>query len=181
MALAAGTHRVGRDSGSMRVHTYREGVAQRVGHDLIIDVGDWSATVDVAGDGTVQTIALEAAPDSLRVLEGLRGIKPLTDKDRTEISRTIEDKILRGQPITYFSDAVEARDGGLTAQGQLSLAGATRPLTCGLDVAPDGRATATLPVTQSEWGIKPYRGLMGALKVRDAIDVVLDVQLPAAG
>ena len=34
-------------------------------------------------------------------------------------------------------------------------------------------------MTQSEWGIKPYRGLMGALKVRDTIEVVLDVTLPS--
>jgi hypothetical protein len=37
----------------------------------------------------------------------------------------------------------------------------------------------TLPVTQSEWGIKRYRGMMGALKVRDTIEVVLDVPLPS--
>ena len=39
--------------------------------------------------------------------------------------------------------------------------------------------TSTLPVTQSEWGIKPYRGMMGALKVRDTLEVVLDVPLPS--
>jgi hypothetical protein len=34
-------------------------------------------------------------------------------------------------------------------------------------------------VTQSEWGIKPYRGMMGALKVRDTVEVVIDVALAA--
>ena len=38
----------------------------------------------------------------------------------------------------------------------------------------------TIPVTQSAWGIKPYRGLMGALKVRDDVEVVIDARLPAA-
>jgi hypothetical protein len=42
----------------------------------------------------------------------------------------------------------------------------------------DGRVTGTLPVTQSDWGIKPYRGLMGALKVRDTVEIGIDVQLP---
>ena len=28
----------------------------------------------------------------------------------------------------------------------------------------EGRVSGTIPLTQSEWGIKPYRGLMGALK-----------------
>jgi hypothetical protein len=33
-------------------------------------------------------------------------------------------------------------------------------------------------VTQSEWGIKPYRAFMGALKVRDTVEIVLDARLP---
>ena len=38
---------------------------------------------------------------SLQVREGLRGIKPLTDKDRADIRKTIDEKILRGQPISF--------------------------------------------------------------------------------
>ena len=33
--------RFGPDTGSLEVHTYREGVAARVGHDLIIEVTTW--------------------------------------------------------------------------------------------------------------------------------------------
>ena len=42
---------------------------------------------------------------------------------------------------------------------------------------PDLRGT--LPVTQGEWGIEPYRGMMGAIKVRDTIEVILDVPIPS--
>ena len=59
------------------------------------------------------------------------------------------------------------------------MAGNTRPISAQLDVDPGGRVTGTIPLTQSEWGIKPYRGLMGALKVRDSIEVALDVHLPS--
>jgi hypothetical protein len=64
MALRPGTHSVGPDSGTLRVHTYREGMAQKVGHDLIIDVGQWQANIDVEG-GSPKAIALEADPSSL--------------------------------------------------------------------------------------------------------------------
>ena len=111
--------------------------------------------------------------------EGLRGIKPLTDKDRADIRKTIDEKILRGQPIAFRSNAVEPGNGGLTVRGELDLAGATRPASFELSAAADGRVSGTLPVTQTEWGIKPYRGLMGALKVRDSIEVVVDVPLPS--
>ncbi len=45
-------------------------------------------------------------------------------------------------------------------------------------MAADGRVTGTFLVAQSEWGIKPYRALLGALRVRDTVEVVLDVVLP---
>ena len=37
----------------------------------------------------------------------------------------------------------------------------------------------TISLTQSDYGIKPYKAMMGALKVRDSLDVVLAAKLPA--
>ena len=178
MALTPGTYRLGPDNGSVEVRTYREGVAQKIGHDLIIDVGQWEATFEVGEDGTLSSVGLEADSRSLQVREGLHGLKPLSDKDRDEIRKDIDEKILGGEPIGFRSSAAEAVDDRLTVQGELTMAGATRPASFDLELSAQGRMTGTLPVTQSEWGIKPYRGLMGALKVRDAIEVVLDVRLP---
>ena len=175
MALRAGTHTLDSDTGMLQVRTYREGLAQKAGHDLIIDVERWEATAEVGEDGTLSAVWLNADPRSLRVREGLRGVKPLSDKDRADIRKTIDEKILRGQPIAFRSSAVEPGDGALTVRGELELAGTKRSTRFELDVAADGRIGGTLPVSQSEWGIKPYRGLMGALKVRDTIEVVLDV------
>ena len=179
MALRVGTHRVGHANGTLQVRTYREGVAQKVGHDLIIDVGQWEAAAEVREDGTLSSVQLNADPSSLQVREGLRGVKPLTDKDRADIRNTIDEKILLGRPITFASTAVEPGEGGLTVRGELELAGVSRPVSFELDAAADGRVRGTLPVTQTEWGVKPYRGLMGALKVRDTVEVVLDVALPS--
>ena len=161
------------------MRTYREGVAHKVGHDLIIDVGQWAAAAEVREDGTLSAVQLDADPRSLEVREGLRGIKPLTDEDRADIRNTIDESILLGRRIAFGSTAVETANGGLTVRGELELAGTRRPVSFELDAHADGRVRGTLPVTQSEWGIKPYRGLMGALKVRDTIEVVLDVALPS--
>jgi polyisoprenoid-binding protein YceI len=179
VVLRAGTHRVGGDNGTLQVHTYREGLAQKVGHDLIIDVGKWEATAEVREDGTLSGVQLNADPHSLQVREGLHGVKPLTDKDRAEIRKTIDEKILGGRQIAFSSTAVEPGDGGMTVRGELELAGTRRPASFELNAGADGCVRGTLPVTQSAWGIKPYRGMMGALKVRDTIEVVLDVPLPS--
>jgi polyisoprenoid-binding protein YceI len=179
MALPTGTHSLGPENASLQVRTYREGVAAKAGHDLIIDVTRWDATVEVADEPAGWTIGLNADPRSLEIREGLRGVKPLTDKDRVEIRRNIDEKILGSHPIEFRSRGVRLGDDGglLTVEGELSMAGSTRPVTAQLSVEDDGGISGTIPVTQSDWGIKPYRGLMGALKVRDEIEVVIAATL----
>jgi polyisoprenoid-binding protein YceI len=159
---------------SLRVLTYREGVAAKVGHDLVLEVTRWELTV--APDG--ESVRLTADPGSLEVREGLRGVKPLTDKDRREIRRNIDEKVLRGQPIEFRSTAMRRDGAQLTVEGELTIGARTRPIGARLDVDEQGNASGTVPLTQSEWGIKPYRGLMGALKVRDAVEVAIEARLP---
>jgi len=181
MALAQGSHVLDQSAGTLQVKTYREGVAARVGHDLVIDVAKWSATVEVGVDGAITAITLHADPRSLAVREGLRGVKPLSDRDRADIARTIDEKILKGAAIDLSTSECEGAPGAATrARGELTLAGATRPIAFELAVGEDGRVSATVRVVQTQWGIKPYRGLMGALKVRDDIEVVVDARLPVA-
>jgi polyisoprenoid-binding protein YceI len=183
MPLSPGTHRLGPEGGSLQVNTYREGMAAKAGHDLVIEVTRWEATVEVAPDGgAISAISLTADPRSLEVREGGGGVKPLTDKDREDIRKTIDDKVLRGQPIAFRSTHVEPPrdDGRFAVQGELTIGGQTHPVTAELSLGADGQVTGTISVTQSEWGIKPYRGLMGALKVRDALDIAIDARLPTA-
>lgn len=116
---------------------------------------------------------------ALRVRERLHGVKPLTDKDRSGIHPDIEEKILRGQPISFHSTAVEGSADALAVDGKLAIAGTERPASFQLKLEADARMSGRLSVTQSEWGIKPYRAFMGALKVRDPVEVMLDVRLPA--
>ncbi len=177
MSLRAGSHKLGPADGSLQVRTFREGVAQKVGHDLVIAVTRWEATVEVQDDELAEVL-LEADAQSLQVREGLGGLKPLTDKDRKEILGNVDEKVLRRQPIRFRSSSVRQAGDQLTVAGELTLAGTTRPASFDLRLADDGRLKGSVSVVQSEWGIKPYRGLMGALKVRDAVDVVLDVALP---
>lgn len=180
VALAPGRHRLGPADGSVTVLTSREGMAARAGHDLVIDVTGWEASAEV-GEGTAGwAFALDADPRSLRVREGRGGVKPLTDRDRADIHRTIEAKVLEARPIAFRSTAARpAHDGTrVEVEGELTLAGRTLPVAATLEVGPDGRVTGSIPVTQSAWGITPFRGLMGALKVRDAVEVVVDVRVP---
>jgi polyisoprenoid-binding protein YceI len=85
--------------------------------------------------------------------------------------------VLKGHRITFHSPAVEEGGNALAVAGELTLAGATRPLAFDVDLD-GGRVRAVALVTQSEFGVKPYSTLFGALKVADEVRVELDAALP---
>ncbi len=138
------------------------------------------ATVDIPGDAASAAIELSADSRSLEVRAGLGGVKPLTDRDRSEIIENINDKVLLEQPIAFRSSAgrPDQERRHLAVEGELTMVGTTRPVSFDLNAAPDGRVTGTIRLVQSDWGIRPYRALMGALKVRDEVEIVIDARLP---
>jgi hypothetical protein len=42
----------------------------------------------------------------------------------------------------------------------------------------DGRLTGSMTIVQSQFGIKPFSAMMGALKVKDEVEINLEVALP---
>ena len=127
-------------------------------------------------DNGASAVTLDCDSSSLEVREGKNGAKALSDKDRVEIRKNIDEKILKGQPISFRSTSVQRVDGGLAVQGELSIGETSRPVEFDLDIEGE-RVKGTVPVVQSEYGIKPFKALMGALKVRDDIEIVIDAPL----
>jgi polyisoprenoid-binding protein YceI len=180
VGLQAGTYRLGPDDGTLSVRTGRTGAAAKAGHDLVIHVTAWEATLRIAEDPTDTSIELAADAASLRVREGTGGMQALGDDDKANIETTIDDEVLKQQHIAFRSTAVTGADGRLTVQGELTLAGTTRPLAFDLVVADDGGLRAAAVVKQSDWGMKPYSALFGALKVADEVKVEIAAALPSA-
>jgi polyisoprenoid-binding protein YceI len=182
MAVAPGHHRLGPDNGRIVLRTFREGLGARAGHDLVIDVTRWSGELTVNDDKTLASIAATIDMNSWIVREGNGGIKPLTDRDRREITTTARRVLsVQQHPEAEFTAArlTPAGDGGGTLDGTFTLAGVARPLRLQVSqVAPD-RYRATGTVVQSAYGIKPYTGFFGALKVRDAVDFEVEAEVRA--
>src|SRR4051812_38866796 len=107
--MTTGLHELGPENGTLTVRTGRSGAAAKAGHDLLIDVTAWSATIDA---GERPTVALDADAPSLRVREGTGGIQALADDDKQNIRQTIDDEILRRGAITFRSTAVETSEDG---------------------------------------------------------------------
>lgn len=179
--MQAGTYRLGPADGTLSVRTGRTGAAAKAGHDLVIHVTSWEATLEVGDDPASTSIELTADATSLRVREGTGGMQSLGEDDKANIHATIDDEVLRRQAITFRSTEVQTAvdAGALSVRGELTLAGTTRPIAFDLAVGGDGTLTAVAVIKQTDWGMKPYSALFGALKVSDDVKVAIDAALPS--
>jgi polyisoprenoid-binding protein YceI len=176
VAIAPGTYALGPDSGTLWVRTGRTGAVAKAGHDLLIHVTAWEATL-VVGDESSAALTVDAT--SLRVQEGTGGMKALDDDDLANIHQTIDDEVLKRGEIAFRSTRVEVTGDTLSLDGELTLLGTTHPVAFEV-AAGDGRLTGSAVVTQTAWGMKPYTALFGALKVADDVTVGIDAELGPA-
>lgn len=183
MAITTGRLQLGPGSGRLLLHTGRQGVGSKVGHDLTIEVTDWSAQVDlVAEPAAGATVTARFELGSLAVREGVGGVRPLTEQDRHEIEKNARRSLgVDHHPsATFESGAVTPAGDGGTISGTLTLHGTRAPVDVRVqELAPD-RYRGTAVVTQSAHGIKPYSAFLGALKLRDEVEVEIHVDLAAA-
>jgi polyisoprenoid-binding protein YceI len=157
------------------VRTSRRGGAAKAGHDLLIEVTSWRATIEADPEPSHTKMTLSADSGSFKVVQGTGGIKPLGESDKNNICQTIDEDVLKRTAIEFRSRSVQpAADGRLDVSGDLELFGRPAPVSFTLHADGDGRLHATTMVTQSDWGIKPYSALFGALKVADEVQVELD-------
>ena len=179
MSNMSGTYEIGPSAGRVLVRTGREGLAAKVGHDLTIEITRWSARVTVpdAVGGGLHAAALHVELDlgSLAVREGTGGAKPLTDKDRGDIQGTAAKILGASAAATYASTKFVPEMG--TIEGTLTLNGTTRPLNLQVDNPAPGQYRGSATIRQTDFGITPYSGFLGALKLKDDIAVQFDVTL----
>jgi polyisoprenoid-binding protein YceI len=180
-SVLQGAYLLDASSAKLKVWTGTDGKAARAGHDLEIEVRDWSATVDLSPAGDA-ALALSANSRSLRVLAGVGGMQPLNEEAMTKIAETIDSEVLQGGEIHFRSTGVEradedGRECDLAVAGELNLLGATRPVTFTLAVQDDGSITAEAVIRQTDFGLKPYAALFGALRVKDEVRVSIDGRL----
>jgi polyisoprenoid-binding protein YceI len=183
MAANGGRQQLGPDSGRLILHTYRSGLAAQAGHDLTIEITRWSGELDRGDDIATSRLEVHIDIGSMVVREGIGGVKPLSDRDRREIVVTARKQLAadRYPEATFVAETFEPDSaGGGTISGTLTLHGQERPLRLQVRKIGDEHYNATATVVQSEFGIKPYSGMFGTLKLRDAVDVEADVDLSGA-
>jgi len=179
MSDISGTYEIGPATGRVLVKTGREGLAAKAGHDLTIEITQWRARVSVpdAVGGGLHAAALQAELNlgSLAVREGTGGAKPLSDKDRADIQATAA-KVLGSAGVATYASAKFVPETE-TIEGTLTLNGTTRPVNLHVTNAGPSRFRGTTTIRQTDFGITPYSGFLGALKLKDDIAVEFEVAL----
>jgi polyisoprenoid-binding protein YceI len=176
-----GTFLLGPDSGRVLVKTGRAGLAARAGHDLTIELTRWTARVTIPEDGVAAAqIAAELDLSSLAVRAGTGGAKPLTDKDRGDIVNAARKILGRGQAAFAATRIIPAGASGGTIEGTLTLNGRSRPVRLEVTSPAPGRYRGGTTIKQTDFGITPYTGFFGALKLRDEVGVELETDLDRA-
>ena len=169
MSIPEGSHTIGPSNGSLKVITGKEGAAAKMGHNLTLDVKNWEATIE---GGDSPSIKLTADPSSVEVESGEGGAKPLGDKDKKDIKKTIDNKVLGSQQISFTSSEVSDSE----AKGELSIAGSSSQVSVPLNVSGD-KISGSIDLNQKDFGIKPFSTMMGALKVTDQVTVEFEGNL----
>jgi len=169
MSIPEGTHTIGPSNGSLKVKTGKEGAAAKMGHNLVLGVNSWEATVE---GGDSPSIKLTADPGSIEVVSGDGGAKPLGDKDKADIKKGMDSKVLGSSQITFTSSEVTDSQ----AKGDLSIAGGSSQVTVPISVSGD-KISGSIQLSQKDFGIKQYTAMMGALKVTDQVTVEFEGSL----
>ncbi len=182
MPKHVGTYTLGPGSASLKVWTGKEGKAAKAGHNLELEVGDWSATVELGETPEDTRLSLTVNSHSLRVLAGSGGMQKLGDDDKANIGKTIDDEVLDGGEIAFHSTGVHGVEGthDLHVHGDLNLLGKTAPVAFTLAIDDDGSVTGEALIKQSDFGMKPYSALFGTLKVKDEVRLTVAGKLPDA-
>ncbi|HEU5003039.1 MAG TPA: YceI family protein [Actinomycetota bacterium] len=176
MAIEPGTYNLGPQNGKLIIKTGVEGPGARMAHALVIEATRWNATATVAEDPGASSLSASVDIGSFEIREGHGGVKPLSDNDRNEIKKNITGKILGSGQISYQSSSVSSSGNSATVQGTLTIAGKSGPLTVNLSDM-GGRVKATATIVQSNFGIKPFKGPLGAFRLKDAVDIEVEASV----
>lgn len=161
--------------GELLILTGVAGPAAKTGHRLTIAMRTWQASVDWSGKQPA-SVELTVTVDSLEVLKGEGGVAPLLGPElgiiRSNALKSLDAK--KFPQIRFAATDITEASGGYRLSGTVQIHGKTRPQIVDLSVEDRGDVwamSAEVAVTQTDFGVKPYSLLMGAVKVADEVTI----------
>ena len=185
MSLKAGSYSLKSGSGKLSVLTFKEGMLSVIAHDLQLDVTDYKVDVNVPEEGFGSgSLNVELQANSLKVDFAMKDGQPnpgcLKEKDIADIEKDMFKKVLHPDKyptVSFCSKEIQVKDGGYHVSGELDLHGAKKPVAFDVDTSNDNNLKGTFVIKQTDYGVKPFKAMMGTLKVKDELKFAFDLPL----
>ena len=155
------------------VFTYKEGLLSSVAHDLKIQVTQFGISIPETEDSVVATFDAASLRVQCAVKDGEEMPRTLSKRDKRKTEANITKDVLRSRrfpEIQFRSSSVVRDDDVCQLKGELTLCGKTRAIELNAKLGPEGWTTEAW-INQSDYGIKPFSALMGAMKVKPRVKV----------
>ncbi|UUO01390.1 YceI family protein [Mycolicibacterium novocastrense] len=178
--MSVQTWTMDQSEGRLEIRTGVEGRAAKMGHRLTIAVNSWHARVGWL-DGEPAEVALTVEVNSLEVVSGEGGVTPLTGPEKA-LARSNALKVLNAKRfprIEFETSDIERTGDGYRLTGAVHINGKTRDHVVDVIVQKVDevwRMSCETTVRHSDFGLKPYSMLMGAMKVADAVTVAFTAE-----
>ncbi|MEP9409798.1 MAG: YceI family protein [Candidatus Brocadia sp.] len=185
MVLKEGTYTFTASSGKLFVYTFKEGFLSAVAHDLLIEATDFKVNLNVPSGGVNSaSVDAEIRANSLKVIcamkDGQRQYDTLKEKDKADIEEATFKDVLHSDKyptINFRSTGIQEKDGICHVDGELTLHGVTRPVKFDVQTTTGKELKGKVTLSQKDFGIKPYKALLGTLKVKNEVEVAFDLSV----
>lgn len=181
--ITSGSYGLGPAYASLLIRTYKDGVGARLAHDLVLSPSRWSGRLDVSvSEPGASGVAIEVDPSSIEIVSATGGVGPLTGADRRTIRRNIDTKVLprgRHPDPSFVTTSVEGALPDLRLVGRLTVLGRGRDLAVAVRVV-GAEIVAVARISQRDFGITPFSAMLGAIRLRDEVDLELRMSFAGA-
>ena len=168
--------KLGPPDASVTIFTFKEGLLSKMAHDLRIAVRRF----EIAWDANVIRATFD--PTSLEVRSTMRDGRDapglLSDRDLRTIEETIQRDVLETRRFRSigFEGTEERKGDARSVRGKLTLHATARPIQ--IDLHPRaGHWLGTVELDQRDFGITPYRAMLGTLRIQPRVRI--ELSLPA--
>lgn len=160
------------------VFTFKDGLLSKIAHDLKIQVNRFEVEVNSEPPSVRASFEVASLEVVCAMKNGEENPGSLSDPDKAKIAKQIGAEVLHsGQhaQATFESTSASPTDGGGYAiEGNLTLHGVTKQISVQA-LTVDGSLVATLSLHQPDYGITPFKAMMGTLKVKPDVQIRLTI------
>ena len=191
--VAAGSgarnYRIDATRSTLAVMVFKAGMGSGLAHDHVVRASEFSGELRIDPVSPTQSsiaVTVRAAslvPDEPTVREKFKVAKQLSESDREKVKKTMDGEeqlsVVKFPEITFVSKRIDAEGTGkVNVSGIFTLHGVSREVRFPAAVSfADGtfHGSGTLEFKQSEFGIKPYSAVLGAIRNQDTVRLHFDL------